>query len=448
MQNKSTVNSFVYDPIFRLQKDKTINKLTSINRLINFFFVVGLLLTPFSNISGRSSINLIRDINTPFFSKLPIISYGLPFLAIASFLIVISILGKDTILQKQVFILYVFSVTSMLISLLFSPSLYPALFRFSTQLITKIISLYIASLNNYKLELREIILRRFYMVFITSGVFLSSYFIFNTILKVYQYGTAILITERGVGMLLSLPWGASNMISAILIMPLFVCIAYYHITTNNYQKYFIIISAVLIVSAILLTLSRTTITILILALFLYSILSRSLKLLVATASFLFLSYVVIQLYIDSSFIYDLYWHRLANTEELLQGNGRVEIWQKYIQYILSNSLIPIGYYGAIYKYKFSGHNFFLTTMVEQSLWGVIIAVSIYIWAIKLAFQRYREAIPPFKNFHLAFLIGILAVFANLQFEDANFTQQFATYHWAYLGFLFVDFGVPQQIKNS
>jgi hypothetical protein len=334
------------------------------------------------------------------------------------------------------------------VSLLFSPNLTPALFRFIIQLGCMVLSLYIASLNRYNEALKKILLRNLYLAFIVSGFLLALYFMFNTINAINLYGLSILITERGVGMLLSLPWGASNMISSVLLMPFFVCLAWLNSDFNKNIHYIIWIILISMFISIVLTLSRTTITILLLSLFVYGALSRSLKLIVFITSFLFVCYVTIQLYIDSSFIYDLYWQRLANADELLQANGRVEIWQKYIQYISSNYLIPIGYYGAIYKYKFSGHNFFLTTMVEQSLWGVLASLAIYFWAARLTIRRYLLASLEFKNFHLALLMGLLAVFANLQFEDANYTQQFAVYHWAYLGLLFVNIGEQKQEKGA
>jgi len=378
----------------------------------------GLLLLPFSTSPGANSF---------------VVSYGLPILAIAAIAAIFYLFSqnvhfhvslKGVIWSSSIYVLF------LVVFSFFSPEIIPSLGRSLPNVIGFLIFLFILSFSHEQEFSRLKILKKFVFALVLSGSILSIYYIANFAFAAFSNSFAEVILSRGGVGLTRLPWGASNTIAALLVMPMVAAMAsLYMDDARTYFKYFAIF---LMIVAIFATLSRTVIVLLIYLFFFQSILTRQFKLLtffigftLLTVGFIFFSYHE---------VFDLIMlHRLEDLESTLTLMGRTDIWKEFLEYLRKNPFSPIGYYGAAYVFGYSCHNTFLTTMVEMGITGIIIMVTFYSNLIILTIRAIRQAETRNNNIIIVLFVGLTTILLNLMDEDPNYTQQYIIFFWIYIG---------------
>jgi O-antigen ligase len=106
------------------------------------------------------------------------------------------------------------------------------------------------------------------------------------------------------------------------------------------------------------------------------------------------------------------------------GNGRFDIWVQKVDFFTKNASNPIGYYSSLYVFDgVSAHNFFLTTLIEQSILGLLSLMFLF-------YPFFRKK--AFLGQNRILIFGLLLCLANLFFEDANSNQQYIFTFWLYM----------------
>lgn len=274
-----------------------------------------------------------------------------------------------------------------------------------------------------------------------SGAIMASYYVLNLVFQASEHGLERVLSERWVGGLASLPWGASNTVAAALLIPLLACLQvlaepstvpatarrlpWFDLSRLEWVLYAAVIS-----SGILATVSRNAIAVMIvlLAVFVLRRATTTILISVSVASVLLFASV------DWELIFSVFEQRFYNPDiETL--NQRVDIWTDYWDYIVRNPFSPIGYYNTLFVFGLSGHNFSLTTYVEQSLIGWSIAVALFVMLLRQALRLAGSAAGVDRVHGRFFVVGLLAIAVNLHLEDANFTHQYIVYWWVFVSLL-------------
>ena len=233
---------------------------------------------------------------------------------------------------------------------------------------------------------------------------------------------------------MSLPWGASNVIAATLIVPLFSSLGRYN-KGNKFVDALFLLARCLMLLAITLTMSRTNLAVLCLGFLIFSVFTNKYKYLLVVLLFIVFLYTVLYLY-DPLALGIIYYSRIYS-DDISDFNGRIRLWAEFLNNFNEMPFTPIGYFNSMTEYGHTSHNIFLTALVEQGLLGVI-GVAFFlafpiIWlciGLKNKMNQYRKVL-------IAYLCGFVSILIGLQFEDAYFTQQYSIYLWVYLGLLYL-----------
>lgn len=252
-------------------------------------------------------------------------------------------------------------------------------------------------------------------VLLLSGFVLSVYFVGNLLYSSLLYGFQNVILERYVGGAMSLPWGASNTIAQVLLLS----VASYLVVDNKSRFDKVMLGVICL--GILFTFSRSVIALLgcmLLVIFgvRYVI---SILLLGATALIGYISY-----FSSGSEEYNTFLSSRLSVENIESGNGRIDTVLEKINYFWGHPFEPIGYYSSVYDFTLSAHNYWITTLVEQSLIGVFVSLLFFLTIGRMA---YRTSISVF----FAFLI----VMMGLMVEDPNFVQPYIISIWVYFALI-------------
>jgi hypothetical protein len=277
---------------------------------------------------------------------------------------------------------------------------------------------------------------------LTFGVILSLYYIINIIFKSIEFGFSSVISERFTGGLSSLPWGASNVVSAVLVFPVAVALARYDFCKK--KVYILALSVVSI--GMLATLSRAAMIILMLYLISWILVKKKitfkflLMLLFSSAIICSIFYIWAELSSDS---FNLMFSDRFDKVNIFSGNSRLDSWVEKLKFFFNNPFYPIGYYGSLTIFEgFTAHNYFITVLLEQSFVGLIVNIIF----LALPFCAFFSLKATFLIVHCRwYVLGLLFVSLNLFVEDANFTQQFILLFWAYMGLLY---GKVFQTRNE
>ncbi len=214
---------------------------------------------------------------------------------------------------------------------------------------------------------------------------------------------------------MSLPWGASNTIAQVLLLS----VASYLVVDNKSRFDKVMLGVICL--GILFTFSRSVIALLgcmLLVIFgvRYVI---SILLLGATALIGYISY-----FSSGSEEYNTFLSSRLSVENIESGNGRIDTVLEKINYFWDHPFEPIGYYSSVYDFTLSAHNYWITTLVEQSLIGVFVSLLFFLTIGRMA---YRTSISVF----FAFLI----VMMGLMVEDPNFVQPYIISIWVYFALI-------------
>lgn len=264
-------------------------------------------------------------------------------------------------------------------------------------------------------------------ILIFSGAVLSMYFIVNFFLSSMEHGIQQVILERYVGGAMSLPWGASNTIAQVLLLS---AVSY---TILEERRKFDFLMFCLISVGICLTFSRSNMLLLFLLLF-FVFRMRQLIMVGFVSVFVlgvFFAYMVISVGWDLSG-FDTFLSSRTDVELLATGNGRLQTMMEKIDYLVDHPFEPIGYYSSLFHFELSAHNFWMTSLIEESLVAVLVSLGFFFFVGRTVFRRDRSV-----------FFGFLIIMMALMVEDPHFTQQYITSFWVYLALL-VAFGFTEK----
>jgi O-antigen ligase len=375
---------------------------------MRFLIVIGLLLTPFS---------------TSVDSGLPVLIFGLPFLAMA---VTIGFLRPSVdafVIMRAIapaILAAAAAVFTITLLALFAPFPDRSLLRVAPHLICYVLVFLLIARHRGE---PEALLRFALTILAVSGAVLSVYYILHLAFAVAAYGADTVLIERYAGGVAALPWGGTNVVAAPLIFPHAACV----VLRVRYKSRWTIPALALILLAVLLTTSRA-------GTFIHG-------------SMLLLSCILVGRYrallgwlLGILLLFLLYAHRAGENLELListrfsgereLSNGRFDSFVAKWDYIVNNIMSPVGYYGSLNTWDITAHNVFLTVLVEQGLLGLS-CMLLFLGCCSHALFYTRELAQPDRECRRIIIAGSLLAFANLQVEDANFTQPYMVYFWIF-----------------
>jgi hypothetical protein len=380
----------------------------NLSSLFYLFFGVGIVLLPFSTSPDDGGV----------------VSFGLPFLVIAAipaalvFIYSLKHVDPVLVLLSTAYILLIVVMT------FFSPSFLQASARTIVHVIGYLIFLGLLRFLVVDRNSQDIIAR----MCIVSCCILAAYFLVNFGLSALAIGVESVVMERYVGGAMSLPWGASNTIAQVLLL------AFVFFALLEKRKAIDSILLLIISIGILFTFSRSVIFLMLLMYFVnfsarwmgkFAIYGVLLVFLIGfTVSFDFSSF--------DGFIADR-----INPESIYTGNSRLDLMAEKIDHFLLNPLTPIGYYGSLSYFEYSAHNYWLTTLVEQSFIGIIVSFGFFVYVAYEAFSISAKV-------GMAFVVIMLA----LMVEDPHFTQPYIILFWTLLAILGSIKGVRCSLPRS
>jgi O-antigen ligase len=291
-------------------------------------------------------------------------------------------------------------------------------------------------------------------LFILSGFVMSIYFIINFLLAVQQNSLDKVLLERENGGLMSLPWGASNTIAACLMMPFFSALdrlfnapaqdreqlqPQIQVRKKKKKSKWMLVIMLTIVMAILITQSRNVTITLLLSTIVIGSSTKNTKQTLIFVGLLAVIFVSITSFYgqDLDTIFDA---RVGDGAADIGGfNGRTTLWELSILYFLNHPLEPLGYFGMLSELGHTGHNIFLTTLVEQGIFGlvayILFTVNNFTFCLKKMTTKSLSSIT--KRRMMLYAIANFAILIQLQFEDSNLTAQNIVYQWVFLALMYL-----------
>jgi O-antigen ligase len=379
-----------------------------------------------------------------------VISFAFPFLILLALLILGNFITRKERINyssdlKLTIICALLHVFCIFITSLMNQSLVLSFARAIFDLVGFAIFLYVTS-NSSICKDAILAYNKITLIFISSGFIMSVYFILNFLLAVQQNSLDKVLLERENGGLMSLPWGASNTIAACLMMPFFLALDRVFnqkpgkrnraAKNNNTFMFFVMLT---IIAAIVITQSRNVISTLVLGMVSIGFLTKNTKpTLIFLGILAILFVVIISLYgQDLDTIFDA---RLGDGAADIGGfNGRTSLWEISIAYFINHPLEPVGYFGMLVELGHTGHNVFLTTLIEQGIFGLIAYLLFLInnlsFCTKKIFTKSLSSLT--KRRMILYLIAILSILLQLQFEDSNLTAQNILYQWVFLALMYL-----------
>jgi O-antigen ligase len=291
------------------------------------------------------------------------------------------------------------------------------------------------------------------MILVLSGFIMSAYFIGNFIFVIQQNSLEQVLLERSKDGLLGLPWGVSNTIAACLTIPLFVALDRgLNVTKSNIVNVqFIFFMAIIMIAGVIITQSRNTIITVIMGITFIGISTKNKTLIFSLIAIVStLVFTVIVMYgqeLDGIFA-----ARIGDGAADIEGfNGRTSIWESAILYFSQHPLQPVGYFGMIKEIGHTAHNVFLTTLIEQGIFGLISYVLFVTTSFSFCFKKICDkGLPSIVRKRLTlYLISMFSILLQLQFEDSNLVGQHIIYYWIFLSLMYLsayaDLDIPKPI---
>jgi len=380
----------------------------SLSSLFYLFFGVGIVLLPFSTSPDDGGV----------------VSFGLPFLFIAAIPAALIFVYRLKLVDPVLFFLSAAYIALIVVMTFFSPSFLQSSARMIVHVIGYLIFLGLVGVLVVDRHSQDIIAR----MCIISCCILAAYFLVNFVLTSLVTGVESVVMERYVGGAMSLPWGASNTIAQVLLL------AFVFFAVLENRKVIDSIFLLIISLGILFTFSRSVIFLMLLMYFVIFGARRLGKFSIYGALLVFLIGFAVSTDFSSfeGFIADR-----INPESIYTGNSRLDLMAEKIDYFLFNPLSPIGYYGSLSYFEYSAHNYWLTTLVEQSFIGIIVSFGFFLYVAYKAFSRSAKV-------GKAFVVIMLA----LMVEDPHFTQPYIIMFWALLAILGSSKGVRCSLPRS
>jgi len=420
------------------ETSETNARITPQAALIFVLIYAGLLLLPFSTGASDKSV---------------VISFGLPFFLVAGFLIIMYLFREGFCFAPQLratlFISTMF-IGIITVTSFFASNVIASFARVLPNLMGYLIFLFILSFVSADIGNRLLCFSKMTQGLAISGAILALYFAATFFIAVKNNSLAEVVIQRYTGGLMSLPWGASNVVVAPLLIPLFAQFARYYLSERNRIVNFIV--TVSIIVAVIISQSRTVLFLLIISFIGIAVMKKNLKLLIVlllvTTSALFILY---QFDIDTlKLIFEL---RTSSSEDLGAFDGRSDLWRENIHHFMLDPISFSGFSDSSSSWLgVSSHNILLTTLVQQGIAGLFIFILLVGNYIYCGMNAYLTGNDLQRKIVPVLILGMTMMFINLQFEDANFTQQYTIYFWIYFGIssltFFLDANHPKVPSTS
>lgn len=392
-------------------------------------WIVGLLafslfLMPFSSGASAGSV---------------VIAFGLPALALAILCILLYFattglrFGRGFIVPIMVMGAVLYFVIAYTVT---APNLVASASRATVHALGFIVFLYLLRLHRIEPVTRTIIYRRVANALFLSGIVLALYFLSVVTLASLQFGLGEVLLSRSLGGLMSLPWGASNVIAGALLMPLFTGLARHSPSHRGIRRHAKWLGIGLILLAIVTSQSRGAIFALFASLLAIMFAQRSLKPILLGAGLLGIIIGTVVIFAPDLITGALSF-RLGAANDQITLNGRTDIWAEFLSRFAQQPLTPIGYYGSLYIFEATGHNLLITTLLEQGVLGVLAILAVYSVASLWSWKGSRSSIPATRHACTYYFAGVVALFVSAQMEDPNFTQIFIVYSYIFFGLLYL-----------
>jgi O-antigen ligase len=432
------------------------------SKALYLLFSLSICLLPFSTGGGRGN-----------HSESNVITFAFPFLIFLSISIVfIFIINKKKFNHSDEIKFTVFCATlhvfSIFITSLLNSELIIAFSRSIFHFVGFSIFLYIISNFNTRKN-AALVYERISILLIVSGCLMSAYFIVNFGLALQDNSLEQVLLERENGGSMSLPWGATNTIAACLMMPLFLAVERFislkpiekvdlmtkkiglvltrtgltsrqiDFAPKQANRKIVLAAIITIVVAILITQSRSAIFCSTLGLIAIGILTKNIKF---TFIFVIATTLAISI-VGTIYAQDLdmvFAARVGDQAQDVGGfNGRTLLWDISVAYFLEHALQPVGYFGMLAQLGHTAHNIFLTTAIEQGIFGLgaylLFLINNFSFCIKKISYKYFSFAT--KRTMTIYLIAMLAILMQLQFEDAHLTSQNVIYQWLFLSLMYL-----------
>jgi hypothetical protein len=260
-----------------------------------------------------------------------------------------------------------------------------------------------------------------------TGTILSLYYLLNTVAQTSLAGLQDVVYSRYTGGVNSLPWGASNIVAAVLIITLCAAMQYY---TGPRQSRKMLLAVYVIASGVVATLSRNGALCLVLIILSYGLIFGRQRLVWMLASGLFFT-IILLLLIRANLLTDIVETRTSDFVDGTPLAGRQEIWSHYIEKLGERPFGFNGFYASLGEFGFSPHNWFLVTYWELGFLGVGLGLALVALPLIEIWRESRRR--PLLNSRSKTLLLALSftVFLNLQVEDPQFSHQYIVCWWTW-----------------
>ena len=254
-----------------------------------------------------------------------------------------------------------------------------------------------------------------------SGVLTSIYYLSVMVNEIFINGNYAAIYERYSGGALELPWGASNVVASVLLLPFFISTSSLSRNNNSRLK---LVAPILLGCGILSTMSRTSVIIMIIwIIFTIARNGDYLKKL----SYLGAACVVLWSGLNATGLkdskdFDIMISNRVDFQSNAEIGGRKLLWLETISNINATHSQPIGYYQSIAEFGYTSHNFILSMMIETGVLGTAAGLFLFGFTVVTSFVRSMKD-EGGEIIIRCFAFTLLLVL--MMFEDSIYTMQFS-----------------------
>ena len=268
---------------------------------------------------------------------------------------------------------------------------------------------------------------------VSAGTVIGGYFLIRFVTAVASIGFAAVVVDRVTGGVYSLPWGATNVVGSVLIMPIFLSFYLARIAAKSVRPILIAARLIMLAAAAVAISRAVNISIAMGMLLLVAALRgkarRQLVLFGALAALALIVADQLSGRVRSDQLLGAFLDRFQSSDTA-SLNGRSDIWARFLGAFMRSPLLGIGYYVALPTFETSGHNFLLTSLVERGIIGFALSGVVLVAAIRYWFRALRLAQSEELRFFLTTLgVGGFSSMFHLMLEDANFTQPYMIMSW-------------------
>jgi O-antigen ligase len=313
------------------------------------------------------------------------------------------------------------------------------------------IFLYITA-NSSVVKNAEVAYNKISAMLVLSGFIMAAYFIGNFVFMLQQNSLEQVLLERSKGGLLALPWGVSNTIAACLTMPLFVALDRGLNTkkASIINTQFAFFTAIVMIAGVVVTQSRNAIITLMIGIAFISIVTKNRKLILFLITMVSVLICTILVFYGQE-LDGIFAARIGDGAADIEGfNGRTSVWEIAILYFSQHPFQPVGYFGMIGEIGHTAHNVFLTTLIEQGIFGFLVytffTIASFSFCVKKIFDKYLSIIA--RRRLILYLISMFSILLQLQFEDSNLVGQHIIYYWIFLALMYLSAYVDLDIVDT